>query len=182
MPRVLTDREIADLISEGKPLPKNWPTRLKLKPKMDTRYAQRDLEIEGEGGHRFCVVLRRNLTNLLDFSVILKLIDSDQTEYILLRYNGRHPSNHTNPIEKKRGLANAVFRNQFHIHRATEHYQIEYGHKSIEKYAEVTDQYSSYDAALAQFIHGNGFLVPSENSAGQTAIVFDTGDSIHDSQ
>ncbi len=94
----------------------------------------------------------------MDFSIILTFVDKDRTEYRLLRFNGRHPSQHTNKLEKRKGLSNSVFRNRFHIHRATERYQVD--GLEIDGYAEVTERYDSFDSALTIFVSENGIKTP----------------------
>ena len=64
-----SDDEIAALVHERKPLPDNWRTRTRLRPKPGHREAQ--LILEGDAGNEFHVILRLNSNNLLDFSVIL---------------------------------------------------------------------------------------------------------------
>jgi hypothetical protein len=98
--------------------------------------------------------------NPSDFSVILVFQEKDGTEFRLRRYNGKHPSEHTNKLEKARGDENPEFRNQFHIHMATERYQLD-GYE-IDGYAEVTDRYCSFDSALAEFLRATGFQLPEE--------------------
>ena len=71
-------------------------------------------------------------------------------EYRLTRFNGRHPSQHTNGLEKKAGNTCCSFRNRFHKHIATERYQLAEGFE-IDHYAEVTDEYDSFDKALVRF-------------------------------
>ena len=93
----------------------------------------------------------------MDFSIILTFRDNVGEEFNLCRYNGRHPSQHTNKLEKAEGLPNCWFRNVFHIHRATQRYQENYF--AIDGYAEVTDNYSSFDTALHVFVRSNGFSV-----------------------
>jgi len=154
MPRVLTDPEIAELLGEAKALPKNWQSRIKPKPKARYQFDERQLDLTTEPGHEFRIVIRRNRQNPLDFSIILMFIDTDG-EYRLTRYNGRHSSSHTNHWEDRRGLANASFGRHFHIHRATERYQVE--SLAIDGYAEVTDDYSDFDTALEAFLTGCGF-------------------------
>jgi hypothetical protein len=95
--------------------------------------------------------------------LILLFQDSDGTEYRLTRFNGRHPSQHTNKWEKARGLPNAIFRNCFHVHRATERYQVE-GYE-IDGYAEVTTEYDSFDSALHAFVRSNGFSLPDAEAS-----------------
>lgn len=158
MPRLLPETEIADLLAEQKPLPGNWRTRLAVKQKADQTFRQRDLELKGQQGHTFKLILRSNVLNPLDFSIVLVFVDDDGTQYRLVRYNGRHPSQHTNKWEKIRQLSNAAFRNRFHIHRATERYQME--GLEIDGYAEVTESYDSFESALEEFVKSNGLIVP----------------------
>ena len=131
-------------------------------PELDARFRQRALDIQGEEGHRFRIVLRQNSINMLDFSIILMFIDEDGTSYRLCRFNGRHPSLHTNKWEKQRGLPGATFHNRFHIHHATERYQV--AELEIDGYAEPTQKYSSFDTALEAFIGHNGFQTPDRSS------------------
>ena len=158
MSRVLLDTEIAALLAESKPLPANWSSRLTLREKGGQMHRQREIEIEGDGGHRFRVVVRQNVLNQLDFSVILVFADADGTDYRLVRFNGRHPSQHTNKWEKRKGLSNWSFRNRFHIHKATERYQVD--GLEIDGYAEVTDRYDSFESALSEFVNENGIETP----------------------
>jgi hypothetical protein len=160
MARILTDEEIARLLQEAKPLARNWETRLRPLPKSNSKFTQRHCEMEGKNGHTFRIIIRRNMINPLDFSIILVFRDEDGAEFNLCRYNGKHPSQHTNKLEKSKGLPNGSFRNTFHIHMATQRYQ-EKG-LSIDGYAEVTNEYSSFDAALRTFVRANGFSVPSD--------------------
>jgi hypothetical protein len=160
MRRVLTDEEICALLTEQKSLPENWKTRLRVLPKTGFRHVQRELEIPGGNGKVFRIVLRQNTINTLDFSIILMFRDADGTEFRLCRYNGKHPSEHTNRLEKLLGKANASFRNQFHIHTATERYQ--QASLEIDGYAEATGKYSSFDSALTEFLASNGFQTPLE--------------------
>lgn len=161
MGRILKDKEISALSAERKPLPDNWMTRLKLLPKSDSRHLQRDLELSGENGSEFRIVLRQNGLNALDFSIILIFEAKDGDEFRLCRYNGKHPSEHTNRREKSKGDKAACFRNQFHIHLATERYQ-QRGFE-IDGYAEVTKKCSSFETALQVFFEANGFVLPEED-------------------
>ena len=158
MARILTDTETAELLAEAKPLPENWQARLKTLPKANQAYKHRELEITGAQGHPFRVILRQSDYSALDFSVILTFTDEDGTEYRLIRYNGRHASQHTNKWEKARGMENSAFRNRFHIHRATERYQL--AGFAIDGFAEPTDEYGSFDAALNLFTMNHGFRKP----------------------
>jgi hypothetical protein len=161
MPRTLTDEEIDSFVAESKPLPKNWKTRLSPRTKSNSKHDQRDLEVEGESGNRFRVIIRKNAINPLDFSIILTFKDKDGIEFVLRRYNGKHPSQHTNRLEKARGKPNSSFRNTFHIHKATQRYQEE--GLPIDGYAEETTEYASFDTALQAFVESNGFVRPGDD-------------------
>jgi hypothetical protein len=159
--RLLTDGEIRELLSERKPLDANWQTRLKTRPKSEVRFTHREADVKGDNEHNFRVILRQNTLNILDFSIILTFID-DSGEYILTRFNGKHPSAHTNKWEKAAKVSGRhEFRNTFHTHRATERYQV--AGYAIDGYAEETTEYSSFETALDLFVRSNGFQVPPTN-------------------
>ena len=155
MKRILSDDEIKNLIGERKALPRGWETRLQPRPKSDIRFAQREWETKSEAGHVFRVILRQSTMNPFDFSVILIFRDADGSEFRLCRYNGRHPSEHTNKWEKSRQMPNSKFRNVFHIHMATERYQQE-GY-DIDSYAEPTNDYTCFEGAVKVFLERNNF-------------------------
>ena len=159
MARILTDEEIAKLLQEPKQLARNWETRLRPLPKSNSKFTRRDCEIKGKNGHMFRIIIRHNMINPLDFSIILSFQDEDGTEFNLCRYNGKHPQ-HTNKLGKSKGLPDSSFRNAFHIHMATQRYQEE--GLSIDGYAEITNEYSSFDTALRTFVRTNGFSVPGD--------------------
>jgi hypothetical protein len=161
MTRVLTDAQIEALLAEGKPLPANWRARLNVKAKANQTFRQREFDLQGEGGNEFRSVLRSNELNRLDFSLVLKFVDVDGADYRLVRLNGRHPSQHTNKGEKLKKLPNATFRNRFHIHRATERYQVD-GFE-IDGYAEPTDNYDSFDSALEEFVKQVTLVIPDDD-------------------
>jgi hypothetical protein len=158
MPAVLTDEEIEGLISETKPLQPGWRTRLRPRPKGNRRHAERELPVRCPTGHDFRVIVRESQLNKLDFSVILVYQDRTGAEYTLLRCNGRHPSRHTNHVEKARGDENHTFGPCFHVHRATERYQVA-DHK-IDGYAEESTDYDSLEGALEVFLGVCGFEEP----------------------
>ncbi|MFH1562554.1 MAG: hypothetical protein ABIF11_03930 [Nitrospirota bacterium] len=82
--------------------------------------------------------------------------DKDGKEYRLVRYNGRHPSGHTNRWEKEQGHPNYKFSPAFHIHRTTERYQ-EAGYEKIDGFAEITTKYYDFHSALNCFLRDNNF-------------------------
>jgi hypothetical protein len=160
--RLLKHDEIHSLHTKKKPLPANWQTRLRPRPKSNTRFLQRDLDVTGEGGRAFRLVIRQSALNVLDFSIILIFVDSDGTQYNLTRFNGKHPSQHTNNWEHDRDpKGKHSFRNVFHIHHATERYQV--AGYDIDGFAEETTRYSSFETALALFVRSNGFSVASDD-------------------
>ena len=176
MPRILTDAEIVRLLNERKVLPGNWAKRLAPKASAGQVHLRRNLCIGGENRSQFVIDVRQNLNSLLDFSIILSFVDDDNHKYILTRFNGRHPSQHTNKWEKKHRQPGAEFRNVFHIHKATERYQQEgYG---IDGYAEPTQSYSSFDAALREFISSNGFVTGEDDDLQQRPLFPEGGPQI----
>lgn len=145
-----TDNEIAALVKEAKPLPPDWRKRVVLKPKRGHR--ERELDVKGENGSDFRVILRQAALNPFDFSVILcLLVPKTNQVFRLLRCNGKSHE-HTNKIERETFY-------EFHIHRATERYQKE-GYPE-DGYAEVTDRYSDFEGALDTLMTKGGFVLPS---------------------
>jgi len=152
MAYTLTDTEIMDLLEEEKPLPEKYRDRLQPKRKSAYQHEERELEVDTPSGHSFRITIRRNSQNILDFSIILSYHDKASNTWLrLVRYNGKHPSLHTNKIERN-------FFHDFHIHKATERYQIE-GYP-IDGYAEVTHSYSTFDEALTAFLKDCHFESP----------------------
>ncbi len=153
--RILKDDEIAKLLGETKILPNNWQSQFQLKDKSNFQHHERSIEVKGIEDNSFLVILRQNKINIFDFSIILMFQDKDGKEYRLIRYNGKHPSEHTNKWEKEQGEADYKFDPAFHIHRATERYQ-EAGYP-IDGFAEVTTKYSDFHSALNRFLKDNNF-------------------------
>lgn len=155
MTRILKDDEIQELVKELKPLPKNWEKHFQPKHKNNYQHEERSFEIKGENANIFRVILRRNRLNTFDFSIILTFKDKDNKEYRLIRYNGKHSSEHTNKWEKERGYKDHTFRPAFHIHKATQRYQ-ESSHP-IDGYAEITTEYYDFNSAFSHFLIENNF-------------------------
>lgn len=138
------DREIATLIKERKILPDNWRTRL---------YRTGSLDVKGEDGNKFRIIIRQSNSRPADFSVILMVIGPrSNQEFKLRRYNG-WTSRHRNRIERE-------IIDGFHIHYATERYQ-QKGLKE-ETYAQRTDRYSDSDGALDCLIEDANFEKPPQ--------------------
>lgn len=144
-----SDAEIDALIREPKHLPDDWHARTKLKPKRG--HHERHLDVAGDGGSDFRLILRQNAINALDFSVILAvLVPQSSQVFRLRRYNGRSHE-HTNHIE-----GDTFY--DFHIHYATERYQMLGAREDA--YAEPADRYGSYYDALRCLLEDASFRVP----------------------
>lgn len=140
-----TSKEIQALVEEPKQVSRdafasmNWLNR--------GGHKRFDLDIEGDDGNTFAVKLRQNRINALDFSAILGvMVPNTNVLFRLRRYNGKHW--HRNKIEQER------FRD-FDIHTATERYQ-KRGLKE-DAFAQPTDRYSSFNAAVRCLIEDCGF-------------------------
>lgn len=156
--RILRDNEIEALLQEQKILPDKWQRQFQLKAKNNFQHQERSIDIKGDGGNVFRIIIRRNKINSFDFSIILLYQDKEGIEYRLLRYNGKHPSEHTNKWEEEQGQDNCKFLPAFHIHKATERYQ-EAGYP-IDGYAEVSTKYQDFSSALNCFLKDNNFRKP----------------------
>lgn len=132
-----TDDEISDLISENKTLSKTIIEILNFKESDGHKKAEHT--IERSDGNLFNIILRQNIHNINDFSVIFAFQEKEKnTNFKLRRYNGKSHE-HSNKLEGDK------FYN-FHIHFATQRYQ-DVGRKE-ESYAEITDRYSDIQNAL----------------------------------
>jgi hypothetical protein len=133
----ITDEKIEAFLKMPKRL-------LNPKSKKKSKYGHDEWEYEVEAKSeelKFRLYKRQSQTDQDDFSCGLTVYLPGGQELTLVRYNGAsHP--HRNPIEKSR------FAFRFHIHRATERYIDYKGGHSPEKYAEVTDKYTTLEEAL----------------------------------
>lgn len=146
-----SDPEIAALVLERKPLPDDWRNRIQLRPKRG--HHERDLEMVGDGGSQFRLILRQNMIAPLDFSIILAVhVPGSNQVFRLRRYNGKSHE-HTNHIEEETFY-------DFHIHTATERYQ-EIGTRE-DAYAKPTDRYGDFHGALRCLINDANLDVPPE--------------------
>jgi hypothetical protein len=170
--RVLSDEEIAALIAEPKECLGDWREKLTPRPVKGVRHATGSLTATGVAGHEFTVLTRLLPADYLNFSVILRFDDTDGAQYNLIRCNGIH-GQHTNDIEKEQGLGPAVFVDQFHVHRATERYQLRGFY--IEKHAEPTDEYQDFWGAVVHLLRLGSFDIPPEAQRGFEDIAEETG-------
>ena len=145
------EHEIASFVGERKPLPIDWRNRVRLKPKHG--HDERHLDLPGDAGNQFRLILRRNNINPLDFSIILA-IQAPQSGRLfrLRRYNGRSHQ-HTNHIEDETFY-------DFHIHLATERYQ-QLGTRE-DAYAEPADRYNDFHSALRCLLDEVNLEMPPE--------------------
>ena len=144
-----SDKDIALLVGERKPLPQDWRALLRLRSKRG--HDERDLGCTGDLGGEFRVILRQNTLNALDFSAILAVhIPQSNRLFRLRRYNGKSHG-HTNSIESETFY-------DYHIHIATERYQEIGAHEDA--YAEVTERYHDLAGALDCMLTDAGFDVP----------------------
>lgn len=146
-----SDAEIAALIQERKPLPADWRSKIRLRPKRG--HSEKQLDVTGGGGSEFQLILRQSKVNALDFSIILAMnVSGSNRVFRLRRYNGKSHE-HTNHLEGNTFYA-------FHIHLATERYQ-ELGTRE-DAYAEPTDRFGDFHAALQCLISDARFDVPPQ--------------------
>ncbi len=144
-----TDSQISDLIQERKQLPESWRDRFHLRPKRGHQEAA--LDLIGDAGSHFHLIVRQNRINVLDFSIILAVrIPQTNQLFRLRRCNGRSHE-HNNQIENERFLG-------FHIHMATMRYQ-HLGAKE-DTYAALTDRYSSREGAIECLFEDCNFVLP----------------------
>ena len=152
MAATYSDNEIAALIGERKPLPQDWRSRLRLRPKQG--HDERDLDFNGDDGSEFRLILRRSIVNSLDFSVILATrVPQSNRLFRLRRYNGLSHE-HTNQIEGERFY-------DFHIHMATQRYQ-ETGARE-DAYAQPSGRYSDFTGALECMLADAAFDSPPDD-------------------
>ena len=158
MADILSDQEIDRLLRETKPLPPDFHTKIQVRPKRG--HKEQELDIEGEMGNDFLLILRQSAINPLDFSIILAFRPKQSNIlFRLRRYNGKSHE-HTNLIE-----GNTFY--DYHIHKATERYQ-NIGARE-DSYAEPTNRYSDFHQASLCLMEDCGFEAP----AGTQRSLFD---------
>lgn len=141
-------------MQERKSLPADWENRIKLKPKLG--HNEQQLDLTGDDGDQFRLILRQNMINKLDFSLILAVRTPQSNQlFRLRRYNGKSHE-HTNHIEK-------VSFYDFHIHLATTRYQ-ELGTRE-DAYAEPTERYVDFSGAFDCLIDDANFVMPAKLQA-----------------
>ena len=149
MAEILTDSDIQRLLAEAKPLPDNYQDRVRLKTKRGHKEAE--VQVEGQAGSTFRLILRQSNLDALDFSVIVGY-EAPKTNILfrLRRYNGKSHQ-HTNKLEQQTFF-------DYHIHQATQRYQ-ETG-MSEDAFAEPSDRYANVDGALQCALQDCQFELP----------------------
>ena len=136
-----SDREIEELTRERKLLPRDCVSRLTPGHKVN---------VKGDDGNGFQLILRQNSGYPSNFSVILGVLPADTTQlFRLRRYNSRHE--HTNTIEGETFYG-------FHIHIATERYQAIGAREDW--YAGPTDCFGDFHTALKCMLSDCNFDIP----------------------
>ncbi len=99
MADILTDSDIQRLLAEAKPLPDNYQDRVRLKTKRGHKEAE--VQVVGQSGATFRLILRQSNLDALDFSVIVGY-EAPTTNILfrLRRYNGKSHE-HTNKLERQ---------------------------------------------------------------------------------
>ena len=132
-----TDQEIGALVQERKTLPADWRNQFVTRIRRGSK--ERHLDLTGDMGNKFRIIIRQNQFNESSFSVILGVHDPLLNQlFRLCRYNGNDHT-HTNEIEKVKVQG-------FHIHFATARYQ----RRGLREddYAEATNRYKDVNEAF----------------------------------
>ena len=149
MAAIFSEEDIRNLLQEKKPLPPDYRGRIQIRPKLG--HKEREMDIEGDNGEEFRIILRQSIFNPIDFSVILAYRPpKSNLLFRLRRYNGKSHE-HTNPIEE-----NTFY--DFHIHEATERYQ-ELGARE-DTYATPSDRFADFHQAVSCMLKDCGFELP----------------------
>lgn len=139
------------LVREPKWLPPNWRRRIRLRPKRG--HDEQHLEVNGDAGNRFRLILSQSRIDPLNFSIILATPIRHSNQLFRLRRCNGNSRVHTNRIE------DISFR-RFHIHMATERYQ-EAGLQE-DAYADPTDRYDDFNGALRCMFDDANIKAPPE--------------------
>jgi hypothetical protein len=148
----LSDAQIAGLIAEPKP---TVEVKALIPGKVAAGHRRSTKSVEGTAGSSFRLMVRQAIADPTDFSVILGYeVPQSNRLFLLRRHNGdshRHPNR----------LEGTVARG-FHIHLATERYQLA-GFKE-DGYAEATTSYSDLSGAIVHMLAVAAFQPPAQGS------------------
>ena len=132
-----TDQEIGELVQELKPFPTDWRNQFVTRIRRSNK--EKHLDLIGDMGNKFRIIIRQSQFNESSFSVILGVHDPLLNQlFRLRRYNGNDHT-HTNEIEKVKVQG-------FHIHFATARYQ----RRGLREddYAEAINRYKDVNGAF----------------------------------
>jgi hypothetical protein len=132
-------------VAAPKVLPRNYRSRL-----FPEKPAKRELLVHDNKGRKYKIMIRENLVYPDNFSVILMhILPLTNNYFCLRRYNCVETHNNLLEEEKLHG---------YHIHIATERYQL--AGRKAEGYAVKTDRYTNSREAFACMIEDCNFLRP----------------------
>jgi hypothetical protein len=135
---LLTDEEIQERLGEKKVLPPDHHTKIALRAKRG--HKEREIDMKGQNGGEYRLILRQSSHNALDFSAILAYRMPDSTQLFRLRRCNGRSHQHTNLVEHETIEG-------FHIHEATQRYQ-EAGYPE-DGFAESTDRFADLESATS---------------------------------
>lgn len=118
-----------------------------------------EFDLVGDEGTHFRIIVRRDIIEQNDFSVILRADLPEKPKFILLHYDGSN-HNHRNRVERNRIVR------QPHIHRATQRYQEDPRKLLHDGYAEPTDRYQDLAGAWNCFRSDLDLQYPEEHQLG----------------
>lgn len=149
---IVSDEQIEELVAEPKPsvgLASLLPQTVKGK------HREARIDVVGDSGSSFRLLVRQAILDPDDFSVILGYEPPSSTAiFRLRRHNG---SSHDHPNQIERTLVTG-----FHVHIATERYQAA-GFKE-DGYAEATNSYSDLPGAIRHMLDVANFEPPTQTS------------------
>jgi len=151
----LSDEEISRFINTSKALPDDYQTKIQARAKRG--HKESEMDVQGDDGSEFRLILRQGLINPLDFSIILAYRPPKSNQlFRLTRYNGRSHE-HTNTIEGETFY-------DYHVHVATQRYQ-EIGARE-DSYAQPTDRYADFHQAISCMLADCRFKLPPNLQGG----------------
>jgi len=160
---MLTDKEIAELLSERKALRKGALNFLRQVGQCTVGQSRkRQVKCSGETGRRYSIFATYTAPKKPNYppkySVHVRYYPAGIKKFVtLVRCNSTHAA-HSNRIEKKaRSGIQIVPAGKYHIHTLTERYQ-QYEGKDL-GYAEETSHYNCFDSAIEYTCYSYGFYV-----------------------
>jgi hypothetical protein len=116
-------------------------------------HKEKEITLEREDRSQFKIIVRQNVINILDFSIILGyMAPRSNVLFRLRRYNGKSHE-HTNKIE-------GITFYDYHFHTATQRYQ-EAGFEE-DGYAEPISEYADLQSAGECLKKDCGILLPDQ--------------------